>query len=300
MLIALTSLTVFATAFFFAAWLLVKEDRVRVRLDGLRGNGGGGHALPDPGASFSARVLAPAFGGLTDKINRVLPASMVEQVRLDLIAGGLQIKPPQYFGIYAMFLVGAPLLLTFMAASSGMGGQSILAFIFGIGIGFVGPRFWLKRRIKNRQAAILKSLPDSFDLITASVEAGLGIDAALSKVVSKVKGPFADELGKTIREMSMGRLRREALTDLAQRTRVDALDQFVNALIQAEQMGVSIGHVMRVQSDLLRTKRRQKAEESAMKAPVKMVFPLVFFIFPAIFMVILGPTMLNMGDFFGG
>jgi tight adherence protein C len=299
MLIALTSLTVFATAFCFAWWLLLREDRVRARLEGLRGSGGGGQAIPDPGASFQTRVIAPAFTGMAERINRILPATMVEQVRTDLIAAGLQIKPAQYFGIYAMILVGLPLLFTFIAASGGMGGQSILAFVFGAGIGFVAPRFWLKRRIKNRQKAILKSLPDSFDLITASVEAGLGIDAALAKVVTKVKGPFAEELSKTIREMSMGRLRREALRDLASRTRVEALDQFVNALIQAEQMGVSIGHVMRVQSDLLRTKRRQKAEESAMKAPVKMVFPLVFFIFPAIFLVILGPTMLNMSDFFG-
>jgi tight adherence protein C len=157
-------------------------------------------------------------------------------------------------------------------------------------IGFSLPLFWLKTTVRSKQRLIVKDLPDAMDLIITCVEAGLGLDAALAKVSEQMKGPLAKEISQMLREVGMGRLRREALADLGQRTGVEELISFVNAVIQAEQLGVSIGHVLKVQSDQMRTHRRQRAERLAHEAPVKMMFPLVLFIFPAFLLVILGPA----------
>ena len=153
---------------------------------------------------------------------------------------------------------------------------------------------WLMGRVKRRRKEIWRALPDAFDLITASVEAGLGIDAAFNRVIEKVHGPFAEELTRTMREITMGRSRRDAFLDMTDRTGVEELRSLVNSIIQAESMGISIGGVIRVQTGVIRVKRRQRAEEQAFKAPIKMVFPLVFFIFPAIMMVIGGPAVIQM------
>jgi tight adherence protein C len=187
-----------------------------------------------------------------------------------------------------------PLAGVVFMASTGADFKTLAAtfgilFVFGI----YGPRLWLGSRIKRRQKAIWKSIPDAFDLITASIEAGLGIDAAFARVLEKTQGPFAYELAKTMREIQMGRLRKEALKDLGDRCDVEELRSLLNAVIQAETMGISLGTVIRVQTGVLRTKRRQAAEERAFKAPVKMVFPLVLFIFPAIMVVIGGPAVVQ-------
>jgi tight adherence protein C len=164
------------------------------------------------------------------------------------------------------------------------------------GMGVFLPRVWLSSRIRNRQKVILKSLPDAFDLITVCVEAGLGLDAALARVAEKVEGPFGEELTISLKEVSLGKLRRDALKELADRTGVPDLISFINAVIQAETMGTSIATVLRVQADQMRVKRRQRAEQQAMAAPIKMMFPLVLCIFPTLFIVILGPAGLTLYD----
>jgi len=186
-----------------------------------------------------------------------------------------------------------------LLASSGTEPKMLLV-IYGamVGMGIYGPRIWLMGRIKRRQKEIWRALPDAFDLITASVEAGLGIDAAFTRVLEKVKGPFAVELGRAMREITMGRSRREAFVDMAERTGVDELRSLVNSIVQAESMGISIGGVIRVQTGVIRTKRKQRAEEQAFKAPIKMVFPLVFFIFPCIMTIIGGPAIIKMKEVF--
>jgi tight adherence protein C len=157
-------------------------------------------------------------------------------------------------------------------------------------LGFMAPRVWLSNRVRHRQKVILKSLPDAFDLITTCVEAGLGLDAALAKVAEKVEGPFAEELLITLKEVSLGKLRRDALKEMGERTGVPDLTMFINAVIQAETMGTSIAAVLRVQAEQMRTRRRQRAEQQAYQAPVKMIFPLALCIFPTLFIVILGPA----------
>ena len=154
------------------------------------------------------------------------------------------------------------------------------------------PEFWLGGRVKKRQKAILLQIPDALDLLTISVRAGLGFDGALGKVVEKLKGPLTEEFRRALAEIRVGKPRRDALRDIVPRTEVPALTNFIGAIIQAEQLGVSISKVLQVQSEQLRIERRQRAEEMAAKAPIKMLFPLVGCIFPSLFIVILGPAII--------
>jgi tight adherence protein C len=269
------------------------------RLGGLRYTRANRDSLPDPDAAFTARVWQPLVRSITQRANKVLPSTFSERLEAALTQAGLKLSPGQVMVIIAITAGAFPLLVMLMLASGGSSGQSLLLiYAVCVGMGFYAPRLWIMGRIKRRKKEIWKSLPDAFDLITASVEAGLGVDAAFSRVIEKVSGPFAEELSRTMREITMGRSRRDAFVDMAERTGVEELRSLVNAIVQAEAMGISIGSVIRVQTGVIRTKRRQKAEEQAFKAPIKMVFPLVFFIFPAIMVVIGGPAAIQMKDSF--
>ena len=165
--------------------------------------------------------------------------------------------------------------------------------LVGAGVGFMGPEFWLGRKIRARGMAMVLELPDALDLLTISVEAGLGFDAALAKVVEKMNGPLTQEFRQALAEIRMGRTRREALRDVAKRADSQPINNFIGAIVQAEQLGVPIAKVLQIQSNQLRIERRQRAEEAAAKAPVKMLFPMVGCIFPTIFIVILGPAIVT-------
>ncbi|MGI8927509.1 MAG: type II secretion system F family protein [Tepidiformaceae bacterium] len=267
---------------------------LEARLGGLRYSRPGREALPDPEAAFSARVLRPLVRVVSSRANGVLPSTISERLEGAITQAGLRMTPGQFILVMAFTAGLLPILGAFLLASGGnsarmvVGGYGVMA-----GMGVYGPRLWLLGRIKRRQKEIWRALPDAFDLITASVEAGLGIDAAFNRVIEKVHGPFALELTRTMREITMGRARRDAFIDMAQRTGVEELRALVNSIVQAESMGISIGSVIRVQTGVIRTKRKQRAEEQAFKAPIKMVFPLVFFIFPAIMVVIGGPAVIQ-------
>ena len=165
--------------------------------------------------------------------------------------------------------------------------------LVGAGVGFMGPEFWLGRRIRSRAMGMVLQLPDALDLLTISVEAGLGFDAALAKVVEKMEGPLVAEFRQALAEIRMGRTRRDALRDVAKRADSQPINNFIGAIVQAEQLGVPIAKVLQIQSNQLRIERRQRAEEAAAKAPVKMLFPMVGCIFPTIFIVILGPAIVT-------
>jgi tight adherence protein C len=175
-------------------------------------------------------------------------------------------------------------------------GRVQLAFIFGIagaGLGYMVPEFWLGGKARKRSFAMVLQLPDALDLLTISVEAGLGFDAALAKVVEKMEGPLVSEFRQALAEIRMGRTRRDALRDVVGRSDSQPISNFIGANIQAEQLGVPIAKVLQIQSQQLRIERRQRAEEMAAKAPVKMLFPMVGCIFPTIFIVILGPAIIQ-------
>jgi tight adherence protein C len=175
-------------------------------------------------------------------------------------------------------------------------GRVQLAFIFGIagaGLGYMAPEFWLGSKARKRSFSMVLQLPDALDLLTISVEAGLGFDAALAKVVEKMEGPLVAEFRQALAEIRMGRTRRDALRDVVARADSQPISNFIGAIVQAEQLGVPIAKVLQIQSQQLRIERRQRAEEMAAKAPVKMLFPMVGCIFPTIFIVILGPAIIS-------
>ncbi len=184
-----------------------------------------------------------------------------------------------------------------LGAGQGLG---IALILVGAVFGFIVPEFWLGGRVRKRQHAVLMQIPDALDLLTISVRAGLGFDGALGKVVEKLEGPLTDEFRRALAEIRVGKTRREALRDIVPRTEVPALTNFIGAIIQAEQLGVSISKVLQVQSEQLRIERRQRAEEMAAKAPIKMLFPLVGCIFPSLFIVILGPAFILIIKNLGG
>jgi len=193
--------------------------------------------------------------------------------------------------LVAVFLGG--LLFIVLGLLAGGLFMGLILGVVGVGIGYLVPEFWLGGRIKARQKIILKMIPDTLDLLTISVRAGLGFDAALAKVVEKLPGPLSDEFRRALAEVRVGKTRRDALRDMIPRTNVQPLSNFIGAIIQAEQLGVSIAKVLQVQSEQLRIERRQRAEEMAAKAPIKMLFPLVGCIFPSLFIVILGPAIIS-------
>ena len=275
------------------------EDPVRARVDSLV-SGTGREELPDLARPITERVLGPALDAVAERLLAILPQSLLDGVRKKLILAGEPLNLGGFLTVTAFSggLFGVLGFALMMAAGGGFQAKQLLLLVALGSVGMALPFFWLINHVRRRQAIITKSLPDSFDLVTTCVEAGLGLDAALARVAEKVQGPFAEELARTLREVGMGRMRRDALRELGERTGVPDLVTFVNAVIQAEQMGTGIGQVLRVQSDQLRLRRRQRAEAMANQAPVKMVFPLVLCIFPTLFMVILGPAAITLYENF--
>ena len=248
--------------------------------------------LQAPFFDRTIRPLALKLAGASQRLTSRKQANKTEK-RLQMAGNPGDLRTVDFLGLKGVVAVGvgvtAFLLLGLLGRNLSLG---VIAGACLGGIGFTAPEFWLSRRIKARQKAILMTVPDTLDLLTISVRAGLGFDAALGKVIEKTKGPLADEFRRCLAEIRVGKTRREALRDVINRTDVPALSNFISAIIQAEQLGVSISKVLQVQSEQLRIERRQRAEESAAKAPIKMLFPLVGCIFPSMFIVILGPAII--------
>ena len=175
---------------------------------------------------------------------------------------------------------------------------SLLILMVGVLVGVMGPTMYLRSRVSSHQTGIKKQLPDAMDMLCVCIEAGLGFDAALLKVSQKLKGPFIDELMIVYREIQMGRTRRESLQNLCDSTNLDELKTFASALVQAEQLGIPINNVMRAQSEQLRVERSQQAKEKGMKASIKMLLPMLLLIFPVVFIILMGPTVLNIMETF--
>jgi tight adherence protein C len=249
-------------------------------------------------APFMERTLRPLAAALSGRMSRVASTSFTEKTekRLALAGNPGDLRVADWLGIKAIGAIVGAILFFFLFAVVGLLG---FPFIIGAGFAIIGgllgytiPEFWLGGRVKKRQKAIIMMIPDALDLLTISVRAGLGFDAALGKVVEKLKGPLSDEFRRALAEVRVGKARRDALRDIVPRTEVGPLTNFIGAIIQAEQLGVSISKVLQVQSEQLRIERRQRAEEMAAKAPIKMLFPLVGCIFPSLFIVILGPAII--------
>jgi tight adherence protein C len=244
---------------------------------------------------LSQRVILPLIKKLSEVGLRSSPIRSREALSDKLRAAG---NP---FGLGVGEFIAIRMLLIILLGFAGVmisGGKGTMnALKMGVllaAIGGLTPDIVLNSKVAGRKAEIQYCLPDALDLLTVSVEAGLGFDAALSKVVEKSKGALSQEFARLLQEIRIGKPRREALRELSDKVQVDDFSSFAATLIQAEQLGVSIGKILRVQSETMRTRRRQRAQENAMKAPIKILFPMIFFIFPAIFIVLLGPAVLNL------
>jgi len=244
---------------------------------------------------FFDRTVRPVAARLSGAVARITSSSFSERTekRLAMAGNPGDMRVSDWLGIKAIAAgVGGALFFLVVGILLGnLTGGILLAFA-GVGIGYLAPEFWLGRKVRGRQKKILVGIPDALDLLTISVRAGLGFDAALGKVVEKMKGPLVDEFRRALAEVRVGKTRRDALRDIVPRTEVQPLTNFIGAIIQAEQLGVSISKVLQVQSEQLRIERRQRAEEQAAQAPIKMLFPLVGCIFPSLFVVILGPAII--------
>ena len=245
---------------------------------------------------FSERILAPMVRRTSGFMARLTPAQTLESTRhkLDLAGNPNNWTPSEFFGVRAVACValGGLIFLVLSFASVDWLQRIGMTVVFAL-LGFMLPALWLGQKIRSRKNSVIRSLPDALDLLTICVEAGLGFDQAMQNVAEKWDDELSRAFARVLQEIRLGKTRREALRDLANRLDLSDVTSFVAAVIQAEQLGVSIAKVLRIQSDQMRIRRRQRAEEKAHQAPVKMLFPMVFLIFPAIWIVLLGPALLQ-------
>lgn len=240
-----------------------------------------------------SRVLAPGLKRLGSGVRRFTPASVIQRLDDELVYAGGPVGWDGERMLATKVAVAALLFVAGLALPGVAGSAALRGLILGpllAVIGYYLPEWILRSRAAARQYRIQRALPDALDLLSITVAAGLAFDAAMERVAREMGGPLGEELVRVVQEMRLGKGRSDALRDLAGRSTVDELKGFVLAMVQADIFGISVSRVLSVQASELRTKRRQRAEEQAQKLPVKILFPLLFCIFPALFVVILGPA----------
>jgi tight adherence protein C len=247
---------------------------------------------------FRERVMLPLTAQVAKVMFKVNPKASTESVSKKLMAAGLRNASPNGFiASQGIFALGAGFFGLVLLGAAKPSAAPIFGLLCGV-LGFMGPSFVLNSKVRSRQAAVASELPDALDLLSVSVEAGLGFDGAVQKLTEHMKGPLIEEFELALGEMRIGESRVEALKKMAERSGSQEMASFVRAIIQADQLGISLGRILRIQAGDTRLKRQLLAEEKAMKAPIKMLFPTVAFIFPAMFIVILGPAFLNLSKIF--
>jgi tight adherence protein C len=251
---------------------------------------------------FRDRILIPITNSIAQVTKRVSPGNSLEHTEQKLAQAGNPrgINVESFYGLKGVVSVAFAVLLTvFMYFNPDPGlvpyppQAPVSSLVWGIAAlvaGFFFPDLWIRDEVKRRRKRLTKALPDTIDIIAISVEAGLGFDAACQRVAAKSGDDLSHEFERYLLELRLGKGRRDALKNIIWRTGVPDLSQFITAIIQADQLGVSIANVLRIQSEQMRMRRRQRAEEQAQKAPLKMLFPMALFIFPSIFVVILAPV----------
>jgi tight adherence protein C len=242
---------------------------------------------------ISDRVFVPIIRRLSSLVIRFTPQSMLDNTahQLELVGSPGNISAAEFWIIRGVACVVLGILFFFVLGQYGQEpGRRILYTTIVAALGFFLPAMFLSSKVRRRQEAIVKKFPDALDLMSICVDAGLTFDGAMAKVDEKWDDALAREFGRVIYEMQLGKSRRQSLRDMSDRMEVPDVTSFIAAILQADQLGVSIGKVLRIQSEQMRIRRRQRAEEKAHQAPVKMLFPMVFLIFPSMFIVLLGPA----------
>lgn len=253
-------------------------------------------------APFSDRVVEPFLSELARVARRITPAGMRESAARKLLLAGMAESFPAE--VFVLLQLVAVVLGAVAGKFVGTGDDPRVLGVFWVPmlafICYLLPTIWLDGKVTARQGRMRRDLADAIDLLTISVEAGLAFDAALLQVRRSMRGPLSEEIGRMLHEIQLGMRRVDAFRELADRTSVEELRGFVLAMVQADVFGVSIANVLRAQSEELRTKRRQRAEEQAMKAPVKLLFPMIACILPALLVVIVGPGIIRIAHALGG
>jgi tight adherence protein C len=292
-MILFTSMCGAGAIFLLALWFLRSRNQAEVRLRAL---GEQQRIMVEENAPFTQRVAFPMADGAVRGLMAILPTSMIARAQRWLIIAGDKMSLSQFFSIVLVTSTLIPAAYLCMAWIGTSGDMSTLMWFLVPVLAVAGlfaPFMILRRMALTRQKTLWRSMPNALDLMVTCVEAGLSLDFALQRVAERYQGPLAEEIHRTVREVALGKTRRQALLDMAERVDLDDLKTFVNSIVQAEAMGTSVGTVLRVQANHMRMKRRQRAEQIARQAPVKRVFPLVFFLMPSLFIVTLGPVMLN-------
>ncbi|MBC8075379.1 MAG: type II secretion system F family protein [Chloroflexales bacterium] len=251
---------------------------------------------------FFQRVIVPTGKSILVALGKYGPKQSAERLKVSLQTAGNpgNITPLMFSGLRIVLAAVLFIVFGFVTLRTMDFLQAMLYTMFGVVIGYLLPGIWLGQQIKKRKHGIVKSLPDALDLLTIAVEAGLAFDSGIQRVAEKWDNELSKEFRRMLGDMRLGRTRRDSLKDMATRTGVDDVQTFTAAIIQADQLGVSMSKILRIQSDQMRIRRRQRAEEMAQKAPIKMLFPMVFLIFPALFVVILGPAVPRIMTGLGG
>jgi tight adherence protein C len=281
----------------------VRQKQVAGSLARARRYGGEATRESELTLDVTNRLIAPAARRLAGLVTALPMTQNPDLIRRRLIAAGLghRLTPTAFLAIKGGGIVGSVILGVVLAGAGLLPvGNGLIFGIIGGALAFLAPDFVLSRLVRTRRANMLVQLPEVLDLLCVSVEAGLGFDGALARITDRSKGPLLEELSIVLHEMRIGESRIQALKNFSERLDMPETTGFARSIIQAEQLGMALGRILRVQAQDSRQKRQMWAEEKAMKAPIKMLFPTVIFIFPAMFIVILGPAMLQLMKLFKG
>jgi tight adherence protein C len=281
----------------------VKQREIALSLRKARRYGARDQREIETRRSVNDRLVGPLTQQIADITQKILPKTDPNEIHGRLMAAGLSrsMSPQMYLalkGVLVTTALGAGVIVALSGAV-----PSVLGMLVALGggaVGFIAPDFYINSRIRVRREEMRSDLPNVLDLLCVSVEAGLGFDAAVSKLSERMEGALVDEFGLVLHEMRIGESRSAALKSLSDRVDVPEVAQFCRAIIQADQLGIALSRILRVQSHDMRIRRQLSAEEKAMKAPVKMLFPTVVFIFPSMFVVALGPAAISLLQTFGG
>jgi tight adherence protein C len=256
-------------------------------------------ASPLDNQRLRERAFEPLRETFASWVLKLNPRTSMDAISLRLLGAGLgrRMSPTGFLAAKGFLALGGLLFGIAITSATGSGMGLLLMGAFAAG-GFIAPDYFVSLKAKGRRESIRADLPDALDLLAVSVEAGLGFDGAIAKLTEHMEGPLAEEFGLTLGEMRIGESRQDALKRMSERVDAPELSAFTRAIIQADQLGTSLGRILRVQAADTRLRRQAAAEERAMKAPIKMLFPTVLFIFPAMFLVILGPAFLNLEKIF--
>jgi tight adherence protein C len=298
MLLILSIATIGAAVFYFAE-VATTPMRTRRNLVHRAANYGRvrtitGKELP----RFRERALDPFVSQVAKLMLRINPRTTTDSVAAKMMAAGMRkASPTRFIAAKGIFALGGAFFGLVLGGSVSAAKAPLFALMLGL-IGYLLPGMILNSRVQKRQSFVAAELPDALDLLSVSVEAGLGFDGAVQKLTEHMDGPLIEEFEMALGEMRIGAGRQEALKKMAERSASPEMASFVRAIIQADQLGISLGRILRIQAGDTRLKRQMLAEEKAMKAPIKMLFPTVAFIFPAMFIVVLGPAFLNLSKIF--